>query len=102
MGCKFCASAGIPFSRSLSAGEILGQVIAVSKHENVRIGHIVIMGIGEPLDNYDNVVKFLRRVTAERILDKISDDELSAQGRYQFRRAGSFLRSTRSRTKSFR
>ncbi|MBP5666196.1 MAG: 23S rRNA (adenine(2503)-C(2))-methyltransferase RlmN [Clostridia bacterium] len=69
MGCKFCASAGIPFSRSLSAGEILGQVIAVQKHENVRIGHIVIMGIGEPLDNYDNVVKFLRRVTADEGLN---------------------------------
>ncbi|MBO4742762.1 MAG: radical SAM protein, partial [Bacteroidales bacterium] len=71
MGCKFCASAGIPFSRSLSAGEILGQVIAVSRHENVRISHIVIMGIGEPLDNYDNVVKFLRRVTAEEGLSGV-------------------------------
>ncbi len=69
MGCRFCASTGIPFSRSLSAGEILGQVIAVQKHENVRIGHIVIMGIGEPLDNYDNVVKFLRRVTADEGLN---------------------------------
>ena len=62
MGCKFCASAGIPFSRSLSAGEILGQVIAVQKHENVRIGHIVIMGIGEPLDNFDSVMRFLELV----------------------------------------
>jgi len=64
MGCKFCASSGIAFSRSLTAGEILGQVIAINKHEDIAISHIVIMGIGEPLDNYDNIVKFLRNVSA--------------------------------------
>ncbi len=68
MGCKFCASSDIPFSRSLTAGEILGQVIAINRHENIRIGHIVMMGIGEPLDNYDNVVKFLHTVTSENSL----------------------------------
>lgn len=57
MGCKFCASTGIPFSRSLEAGEIVEQVLAVQREENVRISNIVFMGIGEPLDNYDNVIK---------------------------------------------
>lgn len=64
MGCKFCASSGIAFSRSLTSGEILGQIIAINKHEAIKISHIVIMGIGEPLDNYDNIVKFLNNVTA--------------------------------------
>ncbi len=64
MGCKFCASSGIAFSRSLTAGEILGQIIAINKHENITISHIVIMGIGEPLDNYENIIKFLNNVTA--------------------------------------
>ncbi len=57
MGCKFCASTGIPFSRSLEAGEIVEQILAVQREENVRISNIVFMGIGEPLDNYDNVIK---------------------------------------------
>ena len=57
MGCKFCASTGIPFSRSLEAGEIVEQILAVEREENVRISNIVFMGIGEPLDNYDNVIK---------------------------------------------
>ena len=56
MGCKFCASTGIPFSRSLEAGEIVEQILAVQREENVRISNIVFMGIGEPLDNYDNVL----------------------------------------------
>ena len=57
MGCKFCASTGIPFIRSLEAGEIVEQILAVQREENVKISNIVFMGIGEPLDNYDNVVK---------------------------------------------
>ena len=60
MGCKFCASTGIQFIRSLSAGEIVEQVLAVEQDQNVRISNIVFMGIGEPLDNYDNVVKAIR------------------------------------------
>ena len=69
MGCKFCASSDIPFSRSLTSGEILGQIIAINRHENIRIGHVVLMGIGEPLDNYDNVVKFLHTVTSADSLE---------------------------------
>ena len=57
MGCKFCASTGIPFGRNLEAGEILEQLLAIQREENIRISNIVFMGIGEPLDNYDNVIK---------------------------------------------
>ena len=60
MGCKFCASTGINFIRSLSCGEIIEQILAVQKDENIRISNIVFMGIGEPLDNYDNVIKAIR------------------------------------------
>lgn len=60
MGCTFCASTLNGLERNLSPGEILGQVIAAQKDLNVRISNIVIMGIGEPLDNYDNVIKFIK------------------------------------------
>ncbi len=60
MGCKFCASTGIPFSRSLSSGEIVEQILAVQRDENIKISNVVFMGIGEPLDNYDNVVNAIR------------------------------------------
>lgn len=60
MGCKFCASTGIPFERSLTSGEIVEQILAVQRDENIRISNIVFMGIGEPLDNYDNVVNAIR------------------------------------------
>ncbi len=57
MGCKFCASTGIPFSRNLEAGEIVEQLLAIERDSKIRISNIVFMGIGEPLDNYDNVMK---------------------------------------------
>lgn len=57
MGCKFCASTGIPFSRNLTPGEIVEQLLAIERDANVRISNIVFMGIGEPLDNYDNVLE---------------------------------------------
>ena len=60
MGCKFCASTGIEFVRSLTAGEIIEQIIAVEQEINTRISNIVFMGIGEPLDNYENVIKAIR------------------------------------------
>lgn len=56
MGCKFCASTGIKFIRSLSSGEIVEQLLAVERDENIKISNVVFMGIGEPLDNYDNVI----------------------------------------------
>ena len=62
MGCKFCASTIGGRVRDLTAGELLGQVIAASRDTGERIDGIVLMGIGEPLDNYDNVLKFLHLV----------------------------------------
>ncbi len=62
MGCKFCASTIGGKVRDLTAGELLGQVIAAQKDTGERISNIVLMGIGEPLDNYDNVIKFLHLV----------------------------------------
>lgn len=56
MGCKFCASTGIKFARDLSSGEIVEQILAVERDENIKISNVVFMGIGEPLDNFDNVV----------------------------------------------
>ena len=60
MGCKFCASTGIPFSRNLEAGEIVEQLLAIERDAGVRISNIVFMGIGEPLDNYDNVMDSIK------------------------------------------
>ena len=56
MGCKFCASTGVKFVRNLSSGEIVEQILAVERDENIRISNVVFMGIGEPLDNFENVV----------------------------------------------
>ena len=57
MGCKFCASTGIKFARSLEAGEIVEQLQAVERDTGIKISNVVFMGIGEPLDNFDNVLK---------------------------------------------
>ena len=65
MGCKFCASTIGGRVRDLGADELLGQVIAAQKNIGERISNIVMMGIGEPLDNYDNVIKFLHLVNCE-------------------------------------
>ncbi len=65
MGCKFCASTIGGRVRDLTAGELLGQVIAAQKDFGERISNIVMMGIGEPLDNYENVLRFLHLVNCE-------------------------------------
>lgn len=62
MGCRFCASTIAGFSRNLTPSEMLGQVIMASRDTGERVSNIVMMGIGEPLDNYDNVLRFLRLV----------------------------------------
>lgn len=62
MGCKFFASTIGGLVRNLSAGEILDEVIFAQKDIGERISNIVMMGIGEPLDNFDNVIKFLKNV----------------------------------------
>ena len=74
MNCAFCASGLNGLKRNLSAGEILGEVIAVNRFDggdlrNRKVTNIVLMGSGEPLDNYDNVVKFLRLVNSEKGLN---------------------------------
>lgn len=65
MGCRFCASTLDGLSRNLTAGEILGQVEQISRDVGERVSHVVVMGTGEPLDNYDNTVRFLRLLTDE-------------------------------------
>ena len=65
MGCKFCASTIDGRVRDLTAGEILLQVIVGQKVLGERISNIVLMGSGEPFDNYDNVIKFLKIVNAD-------------------------------------
>lgn len=60
MGCKFCASTGVKFARSLEAGEIVEQLLAIERDENIKISNLVFMGIGEPLDNYENVMKAIK------------------------------------------
>ena len=62
MGCRFCASTIGGKVRDLLPSELLGQVIAASRDTGERVSNIVMMGIGEPLDNFDNVVKFLKLV----------------------------------------
>lgn len=69
MGCSFCASTLGGLIRNLSPFEIEGQVLSASRDIGERISNIVIMGIGEPLDNYENVVTFLKNVNDERGLN---------------------------------
>ncbi|MBQ8869154.1 MAG: 23S rRNA (adenine(2503)-C(2))-methyltransferase RlmN [Oscillospiraceae bacterium] len=69
MGCTFCASTKAGRVRNLTAGEILGQVYRAQTDTGERISHIVLMGIGEPLDNFDNVMKFLDMVSNEQGLN---------------------------------
>lgn len=65
MGCRFCASTIGGLVRNLTAGEMLNQIIFAQKDIGERISNVVMMGIGEPLDNYDNVIKFLHNVNWE-------------------------------------
>ncbi len=63
MGCKFCASTLSGVVRNLTPSEILAQVYAISRDNDIRVSHIVMMGMGEPFDNYDNVLKFLALIS---------------------------------------
>ena len=65
MGCRFCASTIGGRTRDLLPSELLGQVIAAERDSGERVSNIVMMGIGEPLDNYENVIKFLKLVNSE-------------------------------------
>lgn len=69
MGCKFCMSGNKNFQRNLSPGEILDQILYIEKKKNIKISKIVLMGIGEPLDNFDNVIKFIQILTNQYCLN---------------------------------
>lgn len=69
MGCRFCASTLAGFKRNLLPGEMESQIHAAQRDLGIRISHIVMMGIGEPLDNYDNVIKFIKAVNDEKGLN---------------------------------
>ena len=66
MGCKFCASTIGGLKRNLTPSEMLSQIMTAQKDMNIRISNIVMMGIGEPFDNYDNVVRFLELVGCDK------------------------------------
>ncbi|MCL0081609.1 23S rRNA (adenine(2503)-C(2))-methyltransferase RlmN, partial [Peptococcaceae bacterium] len=65
MSCDFCASTIDGLVRNLSAGEMYDQVLAIQKDIGERVSHVVLMGSGEPLENYENTVRFIRNITAE-------------------------------------
>ena len=98
MGCAFCASTLEGKVRNLTPGEILGQVVCANRHIQAqdperRVHNIVLMGSGEPLDNYDNVVKFLRLVNDPKGLNiSLRNISLSTCGlvprMYDFAREG--------------
>ena len=69
MGCRFCASTLLGLERDLTAAEMLGQVYAIQKESGERVSNVVIMGTGEPLDNYDAAVRFIRMISDDKGLN---------------------------------
>ena len=69
MGCRFCASTIGGFERNLRTSEMLGQIYQIQKISGERVSNIVVMGTGEPMDNYDNFVKFVRMLSDEHGLN---------------------------------
>ena len=69
MGCSFCASALGGFSRNLAASEMLAQIYSAQRDMSIRVSHIVLMGMGEPLDNYENVTRFIELASSEEGLN---------------------------------
>ena len=69
MGCRFCASAIGGMSRNLTPAEMLEQVYRISADTGERVSHVVLMGTGEPFDNYENVIRFLELISDERGLN---------------------------------
>ncbi|MBQ9141223.1 MAG: 23S rRNA (adenine(2503)-C(2))-methyltransferase RlmN [Lachnospiraceae bacterium] len=65
MGCKFCASTLDGLARNLMPSEMLDQIYAISVHTGERVSNVVVMGTGEPMDNYDNLLQFLKLLTDE-------------------------------------
>ena len=69
MGCTFCATGKSGYARDLNASEMIAQIESAQKDLNLRIANVVLMGMGEPFDNFDNVVTFLRTVSSEASLN---------------------------------
>ncbi len=65
MGCRFCASTIDGFLRNLTPSEMLDQIYAISRDVNERVSNVVVMGTGEPLDNYDNLLRFIEIITGK-------------------------------------
>lgn len=66
MGCAFCASGLQGLTRNLTAGEMLSQVYDIQRDTGERVSHVIVMGMGEPLDNYENLMKFIRILSHEK------------------------------------
>ncbi len=69
MGCKFCESGRLKKIRNLEASEIVEQILYIEEDIKKRISHVVVMGIGEPFDNYDNVMKFVKIINCPKGID---------------------------------
>ena len=69
MGCKFCASGLLKKKRNLTTGEMVQQIMMAEQLFNNRISHVVVMGIGEPFDNYENLMDFLKNINDHRALE---------------------------------
>ena len=69
MGCRFCASTLLGLERNLTTAEMLGQIYAIQRDSGERVSNVVIMGTGEPMDNYDAVVRFLRMISDDKGLN---------------------------------
>lgn len=69
MGCRFCASTLDGLERNLTPSEMLDQIYAITRLTQERVSNVVVMGTGEPMDNYDNILKFLHLLTDENGLN---------------------------------
>ncbi len=69
MGCAFCESGRLKKKRNLETGEMVSQILLVEEDLNLRISHVVLMGIGEPFDNYDNVMNFIKIINSGKGID---------------------------------
>lgn len=69
MGCTFCESGRLKKVRNLDTAEMVMQILKIEKDLNVRISHVVLMGIGEPFDNYENVIKFINIINSGKGID---------------------------------
>ena len=65
MGCTFCASTLTGLTRNLTAGEMLSQIYQIQKDTKERVSNIIVMGMGEPLDNYEELLRFIKLVSCE-------------------------------------